>query len=236
LSTCKEQILFLLGSAYQDSQDNSCTQESLRELKDLISDTKEDVQGQLEEMQQKCSTAATSSQEMLQDDLARLQSSIDSITQAQQVADAVHPKVIIKSNEAGERSRALFGTDTSQPQFTLEVAGNIAGPGAVVGAGVHTPETLQALLQNSQRPETAFLLQALHNQAHGNNMRPFHSIRNNHAAESESHADFSHMSLDTILFPGQRNVRAAGVVELPVHSASSLHEDIHDDEALRSEP
>jgi hypothetical protein len=54
-----------------------------------------------------------------------------------------------------------FGADTSQPQFYLYVSSNHVGPVTVVSAGVHNPETLQALLGDSQRAKGALALPAI---------------------------------------------------------------------------
>src|SRR5436853_2139583 len=146
------------------SQDQSVTQETLNALQDLIIGTKEDLEDQLDQMKQAISAADTSTREVLQNDIDRLQSSLDSITQAQRIADNTHPRLTIKRNRAGQGSRAIFGTDTSQPQFDLTVSENEAELGAVMSAGVHSPETLQALLGTSRTPELALVLQALQTQ------------------------------------------------------------------------
>jgi flagellar biosynthesis chaperone FliJ len=57
-------------------------QDSLRDLKDLISGTKEDLEDQLDQVRRAINTADASLREILQGDLARLQSGLDSITQA----------------------------------------------------------------------------------------------------------------------------------------------------------
>lgn len=144
------------------SQDHSVTQESLGDLKNLISGTKEDLEDQLEAVRQTISAADASLQQVLLEDQARLQSSLGSIALAQRIAETTQPKVIIEDNRAGQGSRAIFGTDTFEPGFSLTVARNEAGAGAVSSAGVYSPETLQALLQHSRTPDLALALQALH--------------------------------------------------------------------------
>jgi hypothetical protein len=147
------------------SQDHSLTQESLGHLRDLISGSKEDLEDQLEAVRQTISTADASLRDVLEEDQARLQSSLDSIARAQRMAETTQPKVIIEDNHAGQGSRAIFGTDTSQPGFSLIVARNEAGVGAVSSAGVYSPQTLQALLQHSRTPDLALALQALQTQS-----------------------------------------------------------------------
>ena len=122
-------------------QSHSGTQDSLEELKNSISGTKEDLEDQLDQVRQTISTAEASLREVLQDDQARLQSSLDSLAQAQRITDGIHPDIVIERNRAGQGSRAIFGTDTSQPQFNLTVSDNEAQSNAVMGAGVHTPDT-----------------------------------------------------------------------------------------------
>ena len=112
-------------------------------------------------MQQTISSAHASLREILLGDLGQLQNSLDSIARAQQIADTVRPEITIKHNQAGQGSRAIFGTDTPQPQFNLTVLGNEAGLGAVASAGVHSPQALQALLGNSRILDLALALQVL---------------------------------------------------------------------------
>lgn len=147
------------------SQDHSATQESLCDLKDLISGAKEDLEDQLDTVRHTISAADASLRGLLEEDQARLQSSLESIAQAQQIADTTRPKVTIEENCAGEGSRAIFGTDTSQPGFNLTVARNEVAVGAVSSAGVHSAQTLQALLQHSRTPDLALALQALQTQS-----------------------------------------------------------------------
>ena len=97
--------------------------------------------------------------EVLQDDQARLQSSLNSLAQAQKFADGIHPTVVIQRNRADQGSRAIFGTDASQPQFNLTVSDNEAQPHAVMGSGVYTPQTLQALLGDSRTADLVLAVQ-----------------------------------------------------------------------------
>jgi hypothetical protein len=147
------------------SQDHSATQESLCDLKDLISGTKEDLEDQLDTVRQTISAADVSLRGVFEEDQARLQSSLDSIARAQRVAETTRAQVTIEDNRAGEGSRTIFGMDTSQPAFNLTVARNEAGVGAVSSAGIYSPQTLQALLQHTRTPDLALALQALRTQA-----------------------------------------------------------------------
>ena len=216
------------------SQDHSIAQDSLRDLKDLISGTKEDLEDQLDQVRRAISTADASLREILQDDLARLQSGLDSITRAQRIADTAPPKVIVERNRAGQGSRAIFGTDTSQPQFSLTVSDNEAGLGAVVGAGVHSPQALQALLGNSRTPDLALALQALQTQSRGTNAEALQSILNSMSAERKR--GLTDIPSETNLPTGpetSEHVNTTGIVEQPGRSIGSIHENIgNDDEAL----
>lgn len=165
------------------SQDHSVTQESLGDLKDLIIGTKEDLEDQMDSVRDTISAADASLREVLLEDQARLRSSLDSIAQAQRIADTTRPEVIIEDNSADQGSRAIFGTDTSQPEFNLKVAGNRAGVGAVYSAGVHSPQTLQALLQHSQTPNLALALQALQTQSTNLREEAVQSVLNEISAE-----------------------------------------------------
>ncbi|RAR13367.1 hypothetical protein DDE83_003230 [Stemphylium lycopersici] len=163
LSSYKTTLVVAFQST--NSQDHSATQESLCDLKDLISGAKEDLEDQLDTVRHTISAADASLRGLLEEDQARLQSSLESIAHAQQIADTTRPKVTIEENCAGEGSRAIFGTDTSQPGFNLTVARNEVAVGAVSSAGVHSAQTLQALLQHSRTPDLALALQALQTQS-----------------------------------------------------------------------
>ena len=113
------------------------------------------------QVQRTISTAEASLRKVLQDDQARLQSSLNSLAQAQRIADGIHPSIVIQHNRADQGSRAIFGTDTSQPQFNLTVSDNEARSNAVMGTGVYTPQTLQALLGNSRTADLALAIQAV---------------------------------------------------------------------------
>lgn len=135
------------------------------DFKDLIGGTKEDLEDQLEAVRQTINAADAWLREILMEDQARLQSSLDSIAQAQRISDSTRLKVIIKDNLASSGSLAIFGTDKTQPEFDLKVMNNEVGVGAVSSAGVHSPQTLQALLQDSRTPNLALALQALQTQS-----------------------------------------------------------------------
>lgn len=142
-SWCKQATIVPLLYAESDftRQDHSSIQDSLEGLKDSISGTKEDLEDQLAQVQRTINTAEALLREVLQDDQARLQSCLNSLTQAQKIADGIHPSIVVQRNRADQGSRAIFGTDTSQPQFSLTVSDNEAQPHAVMGSGVYTPDT-----------------------------------------------------------------------------------------------
>jgi phage-related protein len=206
------------------SRDHSITQDSLKDLKDFISGIKEDIEDQLDQVQKTISTADTSLLAILQDDQARLQSSLDSITRAQQVADTAHPKIIIEHNKAGQGSRAIFGTDTTQPRFDLTVAHNTAELGATVSAGVHSTQTLQALLRTSRTPDLALALQALQTQSQSTSDEALQSILNNLSAERNS--GLTDIQTETNLSTSPRSskyVEGRGFSEAPSRSTGSMY-------------
>lgn len=131
------------------------TQGSLEDLRNVISGTKEDLEDQLAQVRETITTANASIRQILQDDQTRLQESLAGLAQAERVAETILPTVIIERNQAGPGARAIFGTDTSQPQFNLTVSNNTAAMNSVASSGVFTSETLQALLGNSSRSESA---------------------------------------------------------------------------------
>ncbi|KAB8240144.1 hypothetical protein BDV35DRAFT_374571 [Aspergillus flavus] len=157
-------------------QNHGITHDSLNDLKDSIRGTKEDLEDQLDQIREAIQSTDASSREPFQADQARLLGSLKNIELAQQVADTSHPKVAVESNRAGQGTRTIFGTDTSQPQFSLNVSENEAGLGAVMAAGVHTPETLQALLRDSQAQNLALTLQAAQAQSQNTNTPALQSL------------------------------------------------------------
>jgi ABC-type transporter Mla subunit MlaD len=135
----------LLAHTDSTSQDHSTTKDSLNELHKLIEGTKEDLEDQLDQVRHAISGAGASLRDLLQADQAQLQCGLESLAQAQRVTETTRPQVVIEENRGGQESRTLFGTDTSQPQFNLTVADNEAQHGAVMAAGVHSPETGRSL-------------------------------------------------------------------------------------------
>jgi ABC-type transporter Mla subunit MlaD len=129
--------LFDGNATYTDStsQNHSTTQDSLSELKKSIEGTKEDLEDQLERVQETISNTGAALRDILQADQAQLQRGSRSLVQAQKVADTARPQIVIERNRGGEESRALFGTNTSQPHFNLTVSENEAQCGAVMAAG-----------------------------------------------------------------------------------------------------
>ncbi|KAK3177983.1 hypothetical protein OEA41_000115 [Lepraria neglecta] len=162
---------------------STITQDSLEQLKELISGTKEDLEDQLAQVQRHIETAEASLRVVLQDDQARLQSCLNSLAQVQQIANNIRPSVFIQDNRAGQGSRTIFGTDTSQPQFNLTVSGNEAQQDAVMGSGVYTPQTLQALLGDTRKGDLAFAVQALQTQTQSSDKSALQSIANQLTAE-----------------------------------------------------
>ena len=165
-------------------QGHSSTQDSLEGLKISISGTKEDLEEQLDQVRQTLSTAEASLRQVLQDDQARLQSSLNSLAQAQRIADSIQPDIIIERNRAGQGSRAIFGTDTLQPQFNLTVSDNEAQQNAVMGAGVHSSQTLQTLLRHSRTADLALAVQALQTQTRSTNANVLQSVMDYLSTES----------------------------------------------------
>jgi len=216
----------LCTEAYSARQDHSSTQDSLKDLKNSIRGTKEDLEDQLDQVRQTISTADASLREILQVDQARLQSSLDSLARAQRVADTTHPEVVLERNRAGQGSRAIFGTDTSQPQFSLTVSDNEAGLGAVMAAGIHTPQTLQALLGDSRTADLALALQALQTQSESTKVAALQSILNNLSAERKQGLTDppSEANLPTSLRISE-HADTSGIVQLPARSIGSVDGD-----------
>jgi len=182
-STCKQARLFSCADADSARRDHSTTHDSLNDLKNSIRGTKEDLEDQLDQVRETIVSEDASKRETLQADQARLLSSLKCLEQAQQVADTTHPKVVVKSNRADRGTHAIFGTDTSQPHFSLNVSDNEAGLDAVVAAGVHSPETIQALLRGSHTQDLALKLQALQTQSQGTNTPALQSLLRNLSVE-----------------------------------------------------
>lgn len=177
---------FLRTKADISRRDHSSTQDSLDDLQDLIRGTKEDlefqlgqVEFQLGQVRQIINTIGVSMLDSLHADQARLQSSLESLERAQRIADITRPQVTVRSNRTNQGSRAVFGTDSSQPQFSLNVSDNDVGLGAIAAAGVYTPQTLQALLRDSRTPDLALAIQALQTQSQRNHDSALGSLLSN---------------------------------------------------------
>ena len=212
---------YMQAEAYFTRQSHSSTQDSLEELKSSISGTKEDLEDQLDQVRQNINTAETSLRGILQVDQARLQGSLDSLVQAHRIADDIHPKVVIEHNRAGQGSRAIFGTDTSQPQFSLTVSDNEAQRNAVMGAGVHTPQTLQTLLGDSRTADLARAVQAQNTDANA-----LQSIVNNLSAErSQRLRDTSPESNLPLSLMNSEHTNTARALQLSPQSVALMHED-----------
>lgn len=208
------------------SQDHSVTQETLDDLKDLITATREDLEDQIDQVQQSVGTASAAARDTLQNDMDQLQSSLDSIARAYRVADNIRPKVTIEGNKAGQSARAIFGTDTTQPHFDLNVSGNEAGLGAVMSAGVHSPETLRALLATSTTPALALTLQALQTQSTTTQNHSLHTILS--TLSTDGQPKLANVSAEASL-PAQiasGNVRIPALIETRrlIHNRSSTGE------------
>ncbi|CEJ62504.1 hypothetical protein PMG11_11001 [Penicillium brasilianum] len=149
-----------------NGRNHTRTLNSLNELEGLIRGTREDLEEQLDRVLRTVNDSDALSQENLRADYARLKSSIESLSQAHKVIDTNHPKIVVEDNRAGPDSRAIFGTDTTQPHFMLNVSNNEAGKGALMGAGIYTSQTLRELLRDSRASETTLALQSLQTQPH----------------------------------------------------------------------
>jgi hypothetical protein len=158
------------------------TQDMLDELKRSIEETKEELEDQLSQVGQAISGAGTALRDLLLADRADLQICLDSLAQAQRVADATQPQIVIEQNRGEEESRTLFGTDTSRPDFCLTVSNNEAQRGAVMAAGVYSLETLQALLKGTPAADLVLALQALQTGSPNTNKNISQSFLNDYSA------------------------------------------------------
>jgi hypothetical protein len=159
-------------------------------LEGQISGTKDDLADQLEELQETVKGADASLRALLNDDVARLQRSLNSIAQAQRVVKNTKPRIVIKDISHGPRSRAIAGSDFSRPDFDLTVENVRVGFGATSSAGMYSPETLQKLLEQSSTPGLALALQALHNQPSSGSSAALRSVFNAISAERNQEASY----------------------------------------------
>jgi ABC-type transporter Mla subunit MlaD len=227
--------LFLRTATDFPSQDHATTQDSLNELRKSIEGTKDDLEDQLDQVRHAISGAGASLRDLLQADQAQLQSGLESLAQAQRVAETTQPRVVITRNLGGQESSTLFGTDTSRPQFHLTVSDNEAQLGAVMAAGVHSPETLQALLRGSRTADLVLVLQALQNQPQSTSGTALQSILNSVATgRTQGFTDGpSTMNAGPKLSISDQEETPRGV-EIPGRSTSAVHKDAGKyDEALR---
>lgn len=140
------------------------------------------------------------------------------------------PKIIIERNRAGQGSRAIFGTDTSQPRFSLTVADNEAGIGAVVGAGVHSPKTLQTLLGNSRTPDLALAFQALQTQSRSTSDNVIQSVLSTLSAKADQDLTDKLLQKHFLTGPGTSAFEErAGLSKVPRRPVGSMHGNIGND-------
>lgn len=191
----------------------------MNDLKNSICGTKEDLEDQLDRVREAIRSTDASTQESLQADQARLLGSLKSIEWAQQVADTTHPSVVVQSNQAGQGTCTIFGTDTSQPQFNLNVLENEAGLGATMAAGVHTPETLQALLRDSQAQNLALTLQAVQKPSQSTNTPTLQSLLHNLSVGPLKRDRYSNSRIS-------ENANPAGLIQEPIQPIRSVHEEV----------
>lgn len=203
-------------------RNHGITQESLNNLKDSIRGTKEDMEDQLDQMREAIRSTDASIRISLEADQARLVGSLKSIEWAHQIVDTTLPKVVVESNQAGQGTRTIFGTDTSQPQFNLNVSENEAGLGAIMAAGVHTPQTLQALLRDSQTQNLALTLQAAQAQSQNTNYPALQSLLYSLSVGSLTGDRSSNLRISGNTNPG---------LQASIQSTGSAHEEVVDNEA-----
>jgi hypothetical protein len=137
--------------------------------------TKEDLEVQLSRIEQAIGSAEKSVYD-LHADQAHLKSCINILVEAQRVAENTQPQVVVERNRVGEGSRGLFGADTFQPGFSLTVSDNEAQRGAVMAAGVHSPEVLQTLLMGTPAADVMHVVQTLQTQPTNINMGMLQSL------------------------------------------------------------
>ena len=172
------------------SQEHSVTQETLSGLEGQISGTKDDLADQLEELQETVKGADASLRAVLNDDVARLQRSLNSIAKAQKVVKNTKPMIVIRDINHGPGSRAIAGSDFSRPDWNLTVENVRVGFGATSSAGMYSPETLQRLLENSSTPGLALALPALQTQSSSGSSAALRSVFNTISAERNQEASY----------------------------------------------
>lgn len=133
-------------------------QTSLEELEKTAGRTKEELEDQLHQLQQQIGALDLSLHRTLEDDRAQIEACLRSLEEAQKTR-ATRARVHVAQNIAsGQNTRLIAGTDMEQPTVDLSVIENRAEGGASMAAGVHSPETLRLLLQQSSSSADARLL------------------------------------------------------------------------------
>ncbi|KAF3010003.1 hypothetical protein E8E13_011396 [Curvularia kusanoi] len=188
LSSHKSTLVVALEAV--NIQDHSVTQEALSDLSDKISVAQKSVEDQLNDVKILCAEDA-SLRKVLEGDLARLQSSLDSLAQAQKIADTTQAGIIVEDNHNDPGGVAIWGTDTPQPNFKLTVARNTNGFGALSSAGVHSPEVIDKLFQQHQRPDPALMMEALRNNSSRMHGQALHSVINVMSVEQNQQASYA---------------------------------------------
>lgn len=133
-------------------QAQQVTQNSLDEITKLIDRTREELEDQLDQVQERITAAEGSLRAILEAEHQQIQLCLKSLRESQTSREK-NAKITITNNTAtGANSRMIAGTDTAQPTFDLSVTHNRADAGASMAAGVHSSEVLKALLQQSSAP------------------------------------------------------------------------------------
>lgn len=133
-------------------QDKHATQEGLDILKDLIRDTKADLEEHLRKVEEQLQSADVNLRAALQEEQAHLQSNIETIIQSQQIVSAARPRINVVRNTGAAGSRTVFGTSLQNLNLDLNVSDNKAGLGATIAAGVLGEAVFLKALDGAQTP------------------------------------------------------------------------------------
>lgn len=171
-------------------RDQQTTQASLDELEKLTDRTREELEDQLDQLQRQIGSLEGSMQTTLENDRKQIQSCIMALDEAQKARDAKARIEVSENVATGRDTRLIAGTTTAQPNFDLSVTKNQAQDGASMAAGVHSPEVLTALLQQSSAtPSVVSIVQMMQTTSFDPESPAVQALLRQHSAERLSRPD-----------------------------------------------
>lgn len=199
------------------SQHQDETEEGLESLRRSVEEAEADLSEQLTDVHEALEKALKEQDQLLQtrlrEERTRLENSLKSLKESQNVFQKMRPRTSVVGNQLGPGARALFGSDLSPASaFDLTASRNILGTGALMGAGAFSPATLQALLRQSETQGSTVLVEQLRTEPALSSQAQFQSAIRRVASQSiETYPSSSTVeSLLSRIRPGRESTVVSG--------------------------